>query len=42
MPLILHAQREIVLKLVYYGPGLGGKTTNLETIHEKSHPERRG
>jgi len=25
--------REIVFKIVYYGPGLGGKTTNLEYIH---------
>lgn len=42
MPLILHAQQEIILKVVYYGPGLGGKTTNLQTIHENSHPARRG
>ena len=30
-----HAQREIVLKLVYYGPPLSGKTTNLQAIHER-------
>lgn len=42
MPLILHAQREIILKVVYYGPGLGGKTTNLHSIHDNSHPARRG
>lgn len=42
MPLILHAQREIILKVVYYGPGLGGKTSNLQFIHENSHPARRG
>ncbi|SVD99572.1 uncharacterized protein METZ01_LOCUS452426, partial [marine metagenome] len=27
------AQREIVLKVVYYGPPLSGKTTNLQAIH---------
>ncbi len=42
MPLILHAQREIILKVVYYGPGLSGKTTNLHSIHDNSHPARRG
>jgi signal recognition particle receptor subunit beta len=30
------------LKVVYYGPGLGGKTTNLEYIHRHTRPERRG
>lgn len=30
------------MKVVYYGPGLGGKTTNLEWIHARSRPERRG
>ncbi len=42
MPLIHHAQREVTLKLVYYGVGLGGKTTNLETLHEQTRPDRRG
>ena len=42
MPLVHHARREIHLKVVYYGPGLGGKTTNLERIHAGSRPERRG
>jgi hypothetical protein len=42
MPLVNHARREIHLKLVYYGPGLGGKTTNLEHIHRRSRPEHRG
>ena len=27
------AQRELTLKLVYYGPGLSGKTTNLRAVH---------
>ena len=42
MPLIHHTQREVTLKIVYYGVGLGGKTTNLETIHAQTRPERRG
>jgi signal recognition particle receptor subunit beta len=42
MPLVHHAQREITLKIVYYGVGLGGKTTNLETLHAQTRPDRRG
>jgi len=33
MPTIDHANKEITCKIVYYGPGLSGKTTNLEIIH---------
>lgn len=40
--MVNHAARELHLKVVYYGPGLGGKTTNLEYIHSKTRPERRG
>jgi len=35
-------QRELTLKLVYYGPALSGKTTNLQAIHELIAPEARG
>lgn len=42
MPLVHHAQREVTLKIVYYGAGLGGKTANLETIHQRARPEYRG
>ena len=35
-------RREIVFKIVYYGPGLGGKTTNLEYIYSKVDPKLRG
>ncbi|MFI5308320.1 MAG: ATP/GTP-binding protein, partial [Polyangiales bacterium] len=42
MPHVDHARRELRLKLVYYGPGLGGKTTNLEQIHGRTRPELRG
>jgi signal recognition particle receptor subunit beta len=34
--------REINLKIVYYGPALGGKTTNLRYIHAKTNPDIRG
>jgi len=34
--------RQISCKLVYYGTGLGGKTTNLRHIHAKTNPKRRG
>ena len=37
-----HAQRELTLKLVSYGPGLSGKTTNLRCIHARARPEARG
>ncbi len=35
-------RREIVFKIVYYGPGLGGKTTNLEYLHAHLDPAVRG
>jgi hypothetical protein len=34
--------REINLKVVYYGPALSGKTTNLQYIHAKTNPKIRG
>jgi signal recognition particle receptor subunit beta len=42
MPTVYHAKRELLLKLVYYGCGFGGKTTNLEFIHRSTRPELRG
>lgn len=42
MSMINYASREINCKLVYYGPGLGGKTTNLEYVYGKVNPELRG
>jgi mutual gliding-motility protein MglA len=42
MSMINYASREINCKLVYYGPGLGGKTTNLEYVYDKVSPETRG
>lgn len=37
-----HAARELTVKLVYYGPGLSGKTTNLEALHQKLDSKARG
>jgi mutual gliding-motility protein MglA len=42
MSMINYASREITCKLVYYGTGLGGKTTNLEYIHSRVDPDSRG
>ncbi len=42
MSMINYASREINCKIVYYGPGLGGKTTNLEYIYAKVAPNTRG
>lgn len=42
MPTVSHPRKEVLLKIVYYGPGLGGKTTNLEYIHAHTKPELRG
>jgi len=42
MSMINYASREINCKIVYYGPGLGGKTTNLEYVYEKVAPSTRG
>ncbi|MBM4374906.1 MAG: gliding-motility protein MglA [Deltaproteobacteria bacterium] len=42
MPFINLRAREINCKIVYCGPGLGGKTTNVERIHDTTKPEARG
>jgi mutual gliding-motility protein MglA len=39
---INQATREIQAKIVYYGPGLSGKTTTLKSIHDAVRPETRG
>lgn len=41
MPLVHYAAREIVCKVVYYGPARSGKTTNLQWIHRALPEERR-
>src|SRR5512140_2543066 len=42
MSMINYAAREISCKIVYYGPGLGGKTTNLEHVYGRVQPSTRG
>ena len=42
MSFINHLSKEINCKIVYYGPGLCGKTTNLQWVHEKTKPESKG
>ncbi len=37
-----HATRQMTAKIVYYGPGLCGKTTNLNTIYGKTSQKARG
>jgi len=39
---INYAAREINCKIVYYGPGLCGKTTNLQWIYDKTNPQAKG
>jgi signal recognition particle receptor subunit beta len=34
--------KEITVKVVYYGPALSGKTTNLQKLHELTNPDSRG
>ena len=42
MPVVNPLARELVFKIVYYGPGLGGKTTTLQFIHAHTKAEHRG
>ena len=42
MSFINYSSREINCKLVYYGPGLCGKTTNLQYIYAKTSPDAKG
>ena len=42
MSFINYSSKEINCKIVYYGPGLCGKTTNLQFIYEKTNPQTRG
>ncbi len=42
MPFINFATKEINCKIVYYGPGLSGKTTNIKWIYDHIKPENKG
>lgn len=42
MPVVNPVSKELVFKVVYYGPGLGGKTTTLRFLHRRTPAQRRG
>jgi signal recognition particle receptor subunit beta len=42
MPFLDVKKQQLQCKIVYYGTGLGGKTTNLKVIHQKTDPKMRG
>ncbi len=42
MSFINYSSREINCKIVYYGPGLCGKTTNLQFVYRRTKPEQKG
>ena len=42
MPFIDVKKKQFQCKIVYYGTGMGGKTTNLRVIHQKTDPKMRG
>jgi signal recognition particle receptor subunit beta len=42
MTFINYAAREINCKIVFYGPGLGGKTTNLQYIYDRTNSNSKG
>ncbi len=42
MPYLSYSNREIAFKIVYYGPGMSGKTTNLVHIHRSLRPDAKG
>ncbi len=42
MSFLNYSTREINFKIVYYGPGLSGKTTNIKTIYEKVKTDNKG
>ena len=39
---INHSSKQVTAKIVYYGPGLSGKTTNLQYIFSITNPRTRG
>lgn len=42
MPIFNYKAKEMIVKIVYYGPGVGGKTTSIQYLHQATIPERKG
>jgi signal recognition particle receptor subunit beta len=42
MSFVNYHTKEINCKIVYYGPGLGGKTTNIQYIYQRTNPNNKG
>lgn len=42
MPIFNYKAKEMIVKIVYYGPGLCGKTTSLQILHQQTIPDRKG
>ena len=42
MPVVNYTSRELTCKIVYYGPGRSGKTTNLSYVYDRTPESRRG
>ncbi|MBL7665459.1 MAG: gliding-motility protein MglA [Bacteriovoracaceae bacterium] len=42
MSFVNYHTKEINCKIVYYGPGLGGKTTNIQFVYQKTNPDNKG
>jgi CRP-like cAMP-binding protein/signal recognition particle receptor subunit beta len=42
MPIFNYKSKELIAKIVYYGPGLCGKTTSIQQLHQQTIPERKG
>ena len=42
MSFVNYHTKEINCKIVYYGPGLGGKTTNIQWVYQKTNPDNKG
>lgn len=42
MSFVNYVTKEVNCKIVYYGPGLGGKTTNIQYVYQKTSGENRG
>ena len=42
MSFVNYVNKEVNCKIVYYGPGLGGKTTNIQYVYQKTSGDNKG